>query len=185
MNDTPMKSRLKHALIERVKASRDRMDSWDVQTPTEATNLEWDDHVDFTTPFSRFLWTPATPLVGSPAMRLFSWAFEDLEEFEDHGLGERIEDHGLGERIKIEVDGAHGENSENCSGDDGKNIVDDDEVFTASPPATLPSTPCRIENSQTLNVCLGSSDWNSLIQKMDHLCLSAKKLSKTFDEICD
>ena len=67
-----LSSRLKHLLVPRTS----RAHSWPDLTPECAQGLEWDTVLDYRTPHTRQRWENLSPLRGSPAIRLFSWAFE-------------------------------------------------------------------------------------------------------------
>ena len=69
-------TRLQHLFVTRTRAQ-----SWPDLTPECARGLEWDTVLDYRTPLSRDKWEYLSPLRGSPAKRLFSWAFEGQLEF--------------------------------------------------------------------------------------------------------
>ena len=66
-------SKLHHLLV---FPSKSRSHSWPNQTPECARGLQWDTVLDYRTPGMRDRWDNVSPLRGSPARRLFSWAFE-------------------------------------------------------------------------------------------------------------
>jgi len=72
----PLSSRLQHLLV-----SRSRVNSWPDMTPECARGLEWDTVLEYRSPYSRNKWEYLSPLGGSPARRLFSWAFEGQLEY--------------------------------------------------------------------------------------------------------
>ena len=71
-NSFLLSSRLKFLLVSRTS----RAHSWPDLTPECARGLEWDPVLDYRTPDTRERWENVSPLRGSPAKRLFSWAFE-------------------------------------------------------------------------------------------------------------
>ena len=73
-----LSSRLKHLLV----SPRSRANSWPDITPECARALEWDTVLEYRSPYSKNKWEFVSPLGGSPAKRLFSWAFEGQLELE-------------------------------------------------------------------------------------------------------
>ena len=57
------------------------MQSWLSMTPEGVKGLEWDTVLEYRSPNSQAKWDYLSPLIGSPARKLFSWDFDGLMEY--------------------------------------------------------------------------------------------------------
>eukprot|EP00092_Neocalanus_flemingeri_P036282 GFUD01039504.1.p1 GENE.GFUD01039504.1~~GFUD01039504.1.p1 ORF type:complete len:185 (-),score=42.26 GFUD01039504.1:58-612(-) len=86
---------------------KSRCNSWQNLTPDCARGLEWDSVIDYRSPRTRHRWDNVSPLRGSPANRLFCWAFTFEEQLETVDLQDGEVDHDVFPLTDLDRDVTH------------------------------------------------------------------------------